>query len=356
MNKHVCLIKNHIVKLLIANKSALDMFAILPIFKLKYTPCEIWHEIYKDAQDNQVLVHKLKLLFDDLQTAKYIDINELIDNSLRDSGSIPIQRTLNSSRSYKVLGKCNNILGFKSYDVAKELTRQCIDNLKLINNQLLIKHIMAESKKSYDVGIMHLVDHFERLSKLVATEIINNPEDPWRVIIKFLKICNHLYNMHNYHSLFAIISGLSTKLIYENIMNNNIAKFETFYELLSFNKNYNLYRNDINKHSDAIPYIGILMGDIRHLLECKLFIPMNDDEDININLLNSIINIVKTVSPMKYTIISDTNYDIYYYFITTTLITNTEYIDIKLGSILNQSVKNKLINRLFRSNSTRNSL
>lgn len=352
MDIHLCIIKNHIIKSVLSNKSALDLFAILPIFKLKLTPCELWHEIYKDAQEvhNDILVSKLRLLMSDLQDHKYIDINELINDS-KSSGSIPIPKILASSRSYKVLGKSSNILAFKSYDIALELTRQCVDHIKHINYQSLIKHVINESNKNYDIGIVSLVDHFERLSKLVTTEIINNPDDPWRIIIKFLKICDHLFALHNYHSLFAIISGLSTKNIYEFISEYNLHKFTTFYEFISFSGNYHLYRSELNKHINAIPYIGVLLGDIRHLLECKLFI----NNDLNTDLIDSIIISLKTINPIKYTTINETNYDIYYYFITNTIINNTEYIDVKLQTIFNKASKNKIINKLFRSNSARNS-
>lgn len=203
----------------------------------------------------------------------------------------------------------SNILpSFKNFDsveLAKELTRTASKLLnKATTHELIMMTFDNVDKKKYCPHLLKFIDLFNIVSGLIPTEILKQPTDKEQIetINKFINTASELKKLNNYHCLMATICGLNNVAIrrLKHLWNDRpeIKQFLSMEELMSMSKGYSSYRQSINSlgnNTPVIPYIGLLISDMKHCLEIDKF----NDEGVNSELYNQVLKFVNGFEQQK---------------------------------------------------------
>jgi hypothetical protein len=171
---------------------------------------------------------------------------------------------------------------------ASELTRICQNYYSDISSYHLIDHA-----QNFNPFIQPLIDLWDKISNLVSSEIIYGDSESSQVftVSYFVKVADELYNMGNYHMLFSILAGLGNASIgkLEYLWKNKpyLSSFHKLNNVVSFSGNFQNYRQEISLTTKPIiPYVGIILADFVHLLECNIF--NYETETLNENIIQAI--------------------------------------------------------------------
>ena len=115
--------------------------------------------------------------------------------------------------------------------------------------------------------INELIGHYNKMSMWVATEIITSstPKIQAKVIAKFLRTAQRLFDMKNYASCAQLIAGVSTRAVQRLKKVQKLLDWKTAerYEQLNNNfdpvSGYSNYRNKLNHGPPTIPFIGMFI-------------------------------------------------------------------------------------------------
>ncbi len=321
-------------EILISNEQEqFNFLKIYPLFKRKENILFIWKKYYDAACDinkPQILNFIILALKNDLIEYKTKDILNIIDGISDVSNKELIRMSVINGKSKTGINKISLVddphispndsnvnikeLNFKEF--ALELTRIFAHlNEKITYHELLFvaQHDNKYHKNENEIitPIEILIDHFHKLNYMVLHSIlIEDKNDGIRMqtIKHILKICEELKILNNYHGLFALIAGLNNSSIQKlDILWKNKKYSNTFIEfsdIINPTKNYKNYRDIIKKNTknNFIPYIGITISDIKHILECPLYDIEKDNFNMDLyNILLTILNNYKN-TPLKYNI------------------------------------------------------
>ncbi len=321
-------------EILISNEQEqFNFLKIYPLFKRKENILLIWKQHYDNTIDiNKPLVLNFIILAlkNDLIEYKTKDILNVIDGISDIANKELIRTSVINGKSKTGIKKISLVddphispndsninikeLNFKEF--AQELTRIFAHlNEKITYHELLFvaQHDNKYHKNENEIitPIELLIDHFHKLNYMVLHSIlIEDKNDVIRIqtIKHILKICEELKILNNYHGLFALIAGLNNSSIqkidnlWKNKKHNNT--FIEYSEIINPSKNYKNYRDIIKKNAknSIIPYIGITISDIKHVLECPIYDLENNNFNMNLyDILLTILNNYKN-TPLKYNI------------------------------------------------------
>ncbi len=209
-----------------------------------------------------------------------------------------------------------NIKELSPQEIALELTRKFAYIVEKITYHELLYVAQHDNKyNKYEneliTPIEVLIDDFHKLSYIVFYSIlVDDKNDIARIktLKHILKICEELKNLNNFHALFAIIAALNNSIIqrldnlWKNKKFNNVLVELT--EMINPCNNYRNYRNLVKKNikNNMVPYIGLTICDIKHVLECPLYdIPNNDFNTDVYNIVLAILSSFKNIQ-LNYTI------------------------------------------------------
>ncbi|CAG8462081.1 2198_t:CDS:2 [Paraglomus occultum] len=165
-------------------------------------------------------------------------------------------------------------LQFPPYLIAYQLT--------LIESAIFLEidptALLTHSLKTPDAKITASTDFFNYLTRLVELTILTPTEAATRaqIIHHWVKVAVKLNELQNYQTLKAILSALGTppimrlKRTWTCIPKKSTTKLETLNEMMSEARNYQKYREFIQKKGFArrtmVPFLGTFIMDATYLL------------------------------------------------------------------------------------------
>lgn len=187
------------------------------------------------------------------------------------------------------------ILDVDETEIARQLCLIDYDYFKLIKSEeFLNKNWDSPKLRHRSPNIIRMLEHSHHI-QLWATSLIVIAQDPKERklrIQKLVNLCEILLTMHNFHSLYAILSGIydpsvtRMKQTVDTLPNQVKEKMEKLYNFLSTDKGmaYRSYRESFKKvKNDAcIPFLKVTLIDLTHLEEHTPSFKKHN----NINLIN----------------------------------------------------------------------
>jgi hypothetical protein len=160
--------------------------------------------------------------------------------------------------------------------VATQLTVIDYQMLKNITEDELCSLGWDKKDNTISPNINSMVDRWNKIAMWVSTEIISAQKNDKRKIIKwFLTIGEKLNEMHNFHSLFALIGGLNNVMVSRFLemkaLGTKTRQRKYYLEnLMNTDNNWAIYRDRLKESEGlVIPYIGLFMKDILVVMESK---------------------------------------------------------------------------------------
>jgi hypothetical protein len=188
----------------------------------------------------------------------------------------------------------HNIIDINPKFVALQITFAMKENFSNLHiHDCLSKSIFKNE------NIKKITKYFERISYLVPTEILNKngTEEQIDCTKYFISVAEELKILNNLNGLMAIIAGLNNKSIYRlEYLWDGKHKYD-FIELNKFmdmTNNFGFYRNYTKQISGPIiPYIGLILSDIMHVMEMSIF---DGVTSLNGHLIQTIYNILLKIT------------------------------------------------------------
>eukprot|EP01112_Ceratiomyxa_fruticulosa_P011145 TRINITY_DN3001_c0_g1_i1.p1 TRINITY_DN3001_c0_g1~~TRINITY_DN3001_c0_g1_i1.p1 ORF type:complete len:583 (-),score=79.47 TRINITY_DN3001_c0_g1_i1:85-1833(-) len=160
----------------------------------------------------------------------------------------------------------------------EEIARQlCVIDHDLYSaikpSEFLLKSWARPQFRHKAVNLVAFLKRFNDLSKWVASVMSTERRSrtpKTKMLVRFLKICEHLKALNNFHSLMAIYIGLSVNSIKQvvrtmrkEIHNKQLETLAELDRLFSYEGSYKNYRQAYEASSSpCIPYIGVHLRDI----------------------------------------------------------------------------------------------
>lgn len=350
LNKRNDSIKDYVKKIILNEDYEIELFLkIFPLFKSKKTLIQIWIELYKEIYTNNRDENRERLIQFILQFVSNKnthcskeDIDSLIETLKPNKEHIllidKIKKIVSETTNlFGILKKSlsdnfytNNYISISPQDLANELTVICVEYYKKINFYELITIVDKGDHKQHH-ELSELTDLCEKFGYLVPSEILKEKNPKKQIIIAhyFIQLSNELKVLRNYHMLYSILIGLSNHYLQTipylwedeeyKIMFNSLST------IISPLGNFTNYRKELNDNKDEIiiPYIGLILADIQHLLEYDF---ITSDNIINEHVIDYIGNYITKIKKYKCNYTIESNKSIRLYI--TQLFTNTSQNDL----------------------------
>ncbi|AEQ32439.1 guanine nucleotide exchange factor and SAM domain [Megavirus chiliensis] len=311
-------LNNKINKLKILNNSdKLNRLLIVKNNIMNFLKCGLMLDYLKIDKNNHYRVIKLLEMNESKTYINFVKLsltkNHLIETKNRTSSEISMSNylkntsctvlTKSSNELYKII---SNIMDIDTNDFVNTINRYFIDLYKKINcHDLLLKII--ESDYHCD-NLEEIIELFDKLSQLVVTEILLKTENIKsriiKVVNKFIDIAEKFLETNNFQGFFAIVAGLNIhaiqriKFIWKPNKNRTLS-FQNHEKIITHCNGYHCYRSHLKTQSKYIPYLGIVLSDIDHILQAGIIHPETYlINTINYNVLAKIINCFESAIPL----------------------------------------------------------
>lgn len=284
----------------ITTKNLTDM--CIDMLKMTETRCNVIKFLTYAFQSNLLNSSSFDAFDVDTDDQEMLKLISVATNRIIDLDSCSDKKKLDDDIDVHVF----NLMTDSSRDVAEKLTYMCSEYYIKIKIQDLVSYVRLTDSKVIDKNISKLVEIFETFSKWIPTLIIRNTDrlKQEKIVKKFVKIAMHCRKLRNYHMTMAIYAGLNstpiTRLTYLWKDQKYNASIKIIGDLMSPFSNYLTYRNELEngitsnidsnivetkleraneivntKSSKSIskacvPYIGVLLSDVQHMLEVEL--------------------------------------------------------------------------------------
>eukprot|EP00118_Oscarella_pearsei_P029099 m.3656 g.3656 ORF g.3656 m.3656 type:complete len:760 (+) comp9669_c0_seq1:190-2469(+) len=194
--------------------------------------------------------------------------------------SLDLNDTVNVDEIVLELGRDEegSILGLSVEHVAEEI---CLLDAKawgdLGSGEFENCRWMKQDKRSLAPNIIAMVEWFNRLALMVATQILSEESSSLRarVMSRFIQIAHKLWAFKNFNSLKAILAGLQCtpifrlKRTWKEVSSKKRKIFRELTSVMSEKENYEDYRRRLNrsfKNPPCIPFLGIFLTDVCQIL------------------------------------------------------------------------------------------
>lgn len=182
-----------------------------------------------------------------------------------------------SAMSLKRPGLAGSLYDLSSDEIARHLTLIEFEVYSQIKPTEFFGQAWAKPKHHHRApNIRAMIERFNSITRWITTEIVSEEKIRSRVkrYMKFIKIAQALRQMHNYHTLMAILGGLNEGPVYrlKYTKAELPPKFQqTMTELqnvMSADGSYNAYRLELaGATPPCIPYIGVYLRDLTYFDE-----------------------------------------------------------------------------------------
>lgn len=164
-------------------------------------------------------------------------------------------------------------------ELALQMTLLDFARLRSVPLTELIGQAWNKSDKAHAAPrLTNIINNFNNISYWVSQEISQaegGTKEQAKRIDRFITVGNKLKELGNFNGVMQIFSGLISASVqrlteaWKLISSKQMARYKKFETIMSPYHNYGTYRTRLAdcKSSPAIPYIGIHLGDIVHLLE-----------------------------------------------------------------------------------------
>ncbi|AGD92183.1 guanine nucleotide exchange factor [Megavirus lba] len=311
-------LNNKINKLKILNNSdKLNRLLTVKNNIMNFLKCGLMLDYLKIDKNNHYRVIKLLEMNESKTYINFVKLsltkNHLIETKNRTSSEISMSNylkntsctvlTKSSNELYKII---SNIMDIDTNDFVNTINRYFIDLYRKINcHDLLLKII--ESDYHCD-NLEEIIELFDKLSQLVVTEILLKTENIKsriiKVVNKFIDIAEKFLETNNFQGFFAIVAGLNIhaiqriKFIWKPNKNRTLS-FQNHEKIITHCNGYHCYRSHLKTQSKYIPYLGIVLSDIDHILQAGIIHPETYlINTINYNVLAKIINCFESAIPL----------------------------------------------------------
>nr|QZX43341.1 DNA repair exonuclease [Mimivirus sp.] len=311
-------LNNKINKLKILNNSdKLNRLLTVKNNIMNFLKCGLMLDYLKLDKNNHYRVIKLLEMNESKTYINFVKLsltkNHLIETKNRTSSEISMSDylkntsctvlTKSSNELYKII---SNIMDIDTNDFVNTINRYFIDLYRKINcHDLLLKIIESDYRND---NLEEIIELFDKLSQLVVTEILLKTENIKsriiKVVNKFIDIAEKFFETNNFQGFFAIVAGLNIhaiqriKFIWKPNKNRTLS-FQNHEKIITHCNGYHCYRSHLKTQSKYIPYLGIVLSDIDHILQAGI---IHSEtyliNTINYNVLAKIINCFESVIPL----------------------------------------------------------
>ncbi|AVL94610.1 SAM domain protein [Moumouvirus australiensis] len=231
------------------------------------------------------------------KTLSQFSIGEMMKNN---SGQVFTKSSIDLRKKFV------SIMEIETNDFVNSINKYFVELYRKINAHDILNKIIVNEHMSENLE--EIIDLFTKLFELVVVEILfkqeNNHSKIIKAVNKFIDIADKFYETNNFQAFFAIVAGLNNHAIQriKFIWKPNKSRTTTFsnYEkIITHYNGYSYYRSLIKTRPKYIPYLGLILSDIDHILQAGII----DKESfvintINYNILSKIINNFESVIPL----------------------------------------------------------
>ncbi|CRG83087.1 Cell division control protein 25 [Talaromyces islandicus] len=167
-------------------------------------------------------------------------------------------------------------LDISPVEMARQLTlleSQLYNGIRLEEcvNKAWQKKAMRPGEVEPAPNIRSMIQNSNKLANWVGELVLLQPElkKRVRVIKHFVDVLEACYEMKNYSTSIAIVSGLGTAPIYRlartwsQVSERSMATFERIRCLVNSTKNFNVYRETMSAaHPPCVPFLGVFLMDL----------------------------------------------------------------------------------------------
>jgi len=279
---------------------------LYPIFKLSIKLSDLVIDNINDrmtTDSKKNIIHFIMLMVKNQHNYEILDNPNIVRllNNQTDSNHYETKTCLDFLNIKRISNNYTLFFNIKDIDFCHTITINFLTLYSKANhNELLYAMIYENKNQELYAHFTECCLYFDNLAYSVPTIILSykRHSDQIKAINKFINIAYHLKKIRNYHLLFAIMVGLSntniTRLPY--LWNDNNKTLESLNKLIDPTNNFENYKGIINKKDYFIPYLGIVMRDIKYALEDKLI----DNNEVNKDLLLKLNNLVTKYKNISY--------------------------------------------------------
>ena len=256
---------------------------------------------YKKIKDDEKLLEKLKLLYDNIKGLSWIDesiqkeidnVNFILSSNANDDFDLNYTKYLIRDRkktkaiSIRTRTKAkvlNNkpiykypyfyIFDFSDEEIARNLTLISYKMLSSIDiNELLNNNFIKKDKYQKAPNVMKLIDRFEKLMLFIIEDICSYETNKSRakLITRWANIAQRCKDLHNYNDLLIINQCFNNTLLkkmssaWKKLSKSTLNLIAELNKFCSNQQCYINIRREIVgcKHIAFIPYLGILIKEI----------------------------------------------------------------------------------------------
>lgn len=190
------------------------------------------------------------------------------------SSSVSAATAANASKKLALVG---SLYDLSSDEIARHLTLIEFEVYSQLKPTEFFGQAWAKPKHHHRApNIRAMIERFNVITRWITTEIVSEERIRNRVkrYMKFIKIAQALRQMHNYHTLMAILGGLNEGPVYRlKFTKAEIPpKFQQaiteLQNVMSAEGSYNAYRLELAAATPpCIPYLGVYLRDLTYFDE-----------------------------------------------------------------------------------------
>jgi hypothetical protein len=237
-------------------------------------------DIMKKHNEDSGIINTIKLSVIKFKTDPTLGRNSISARTVTEIMTFKKEEPAISSRP-KLESVITDIIQIPPKELACYLTHHYSQILKNVSmHEYLYMALHDECNKEYIPNLIKMIEEFTKISYLIPSDILLKRKDK-RERVKFikyiLKVATETKDIGNYHAFFAIIAGLNhvsvrrIKTLWKE-GSKSLKHLTELEDIISMTSNFIKYRTLLKKSPRAIPYIGLLTSDLKHLLEKKLIL------------------------------------------------------------------------------------
>lgn len=286
------------------------------------------YEYSGDISDNRVPLRYLNKLIEqakmdgldasdfNIPDIEHTTIDASVNNNRRKSTSRR-RSSMGTKRQYSISRSNKESLFADPTVFALQMTAYELQMFKSIRSEELLNQSWNKSDSETSApNISKSIKHFNKLSSWVSREILTTEQtkDQIKKIERFILICRKLKSLGNYNGLMEIISGLSSVdvqrlMSWKQLGEKYTNKFKKIEALMTPLNNFRRYRQKADTIKGLfIPYIGVHLGDIVHLMEGFTEVMKGEYEVAKVMQMGSILGQWRTWQDQEVNIEEDTLY------------------------------------------------
>jgi len=142
---------------------------------------------------------------------------------------------------------------------------------KLTPNEFYNQNWVRPKSRHKASNVSIIADRATSIAEWLRSMVMSLPdlERRWKLISKFIRIADALYQIGNFNSLMSILSGLNYGAILR--LKNTYAeldpaiknRFDFLNDLMSNSLSYKKYRNELKSRTGfCLPFLGIILTDL----------------------------------------------------------------------------------------------